>query len=117
MSINDAALALAGENVFYHLGDDATFYPTDGDPVLCKVNVEKEGANEPDGYTTQARGEQITLEGPRHILGKIPIARTPGRDGERFVMETGKDAGTVYEVFGILDSDEFFVTCSVKVCE
>ena len=113
MSINDAALKQAGVDIFYHLGDDAIFYPTAGDPVPCKVNIEKEGANEPDGFVTQARGEQITIEGPRHILGKIPIARTPGRDGERFVT----DNGTIYEVYGVLESDEFFVTCSVKVCE
>jgi hypothetical protein len=114
MSINDAALEQAGVDIFYHLGDDATFYPTAGDPVPCKVNVEKEGTNEPDGFAMQARGEQITLEAQRSVLGKIPVARTPNRAGEKFVMDAD---GLVYEVYGILDSDEFFVTSSVKVCE
>jgi hypothetical protein len=113
MSINDAALLQAAEDIFDHLGDDATFYPLDGDPITCKVDLDKEGQNEPDGFTSQARGEQITLEGPRHTLGKIPVAKTATRDGERFVM----DDGTVYEVLGILDSDNFFVTCSVRVFE
>ena len=113
MSINDAALLTAAENIFYHLGDDATFYPLDGDPITCKVNLDKDGQNEPDGFTTQARGEQTTLEGPRHTLGKVPVAKTAKRDGERFIM----DDGTIYEVLGILETDNFFVLCSVGVCE
>ena len=113
MSINDAALFQAAEDIFDHLGDDATFYPLNGDPITCKVNLDKDGQNEPDGFTTQARGEQITLEGPRHILGKIPVAKTEKRDGEKFEMSDG----TIYEVIGILESDNFFVTCSVRVCK
>ena len=113
--LNDDALRQAAEDIFANIGSDiaATYYPTDGDPVSCKVNVEKESGNEPDGFQMQLKGESITLECPRHVLGKIPIARTPNRDGEKFIV----DDGTVYEVVGIQDADEFFVTCSVKVCE
>jgi hypothetical protein len=113
MSINDAALLQATDDVFYHLGDDATFYPLDGDPIVCKVDIAKDGQNEPDGFTSQARGEQITLEGPRHTLGKVPVAKTAKRDGEKFIM----DDGTIYEVLGIQETDNFFVLCSVRVCE
>lgn len=111
MSINDAALTAAAEDIFNHLGDDATFYPTDGDPITCKVNVEKESGNEPDGFITQAKGEQITLEGPRHILGKIPVAKTPNRAGEKFIMD---GSGAIYEVYSIIDADAYFVTAIVR---
>lgn len=114
MSINDAALEQVAADIFYHLGDDAVFYPTDGDPVPCKVNVEMESHNEPDGYTMQAKGEQITVEGLRHILGKIPVARTPNREGEKFIMD---DTDIVYEVQAIIESDDRFVTCGVKQVE
>jgi len=112
---NDAALLKAAEDIFSHIGSDiaATYYPNDGDPVNCKINLEKENQAEPDGFNTQARGERLTLECPRHILGKIPVARTQGRNGEKFVV----DDGTTFEVTGIADSDEFFVTCLIKVCE
>jgi len=113
MSINDAALTAAATDIFYHLGDDATYYPTNGDPIPCKVNVEKESGDEPDGFVTQAKGEQITLEGPRHILGKVPVAHTPNRAGERFVMTDG----TTYEVWGVVDADAFFVTVNVRLVE
>jgi len=113
--LNETALIQAVEDIFSHIGSDivATYYPTDGDPIPCKVNVERESGDEPDGYTMKAKGEAITLECPRHILGKIPVAHTPNRDGEKFIV----DDGTVFEVYGIQDADEYFVTCSVKVCE
>ena len=112
--LNDAALLQAAEDIFYHVGTDidAVFYPTNGDPVPCKVNLEKEGGEEPDGYSTKATGEKLTIEGPRHVLGKIPVGKTPNRAGEKFIL----DDGTTFEVTGILESDGFFVTCSVKVC-
>jgi len=117
MSLNESALRQAADDIFYHLGEDAVFYPTDGPPVSCKVNVEKDGQNEPDGFTTQARGEQITIEGLIRILGKIPVAKTPNRDGEKFIVQMPNVGAITFEVKGIAASDERFVTCNVKVCE
>ena len=117
MSLNESALQQAAEDIFLHLGEAAVFYPTDGPPVSCKINVEKDIQNEPDGFTTQARGEQITIEGLIRILGKIPVARTPNRAGEKFIVQIPNIGAVTYEVRGIAESDERFVTCNVKVCE
>lgn len=112
---NDAALLQAAEDIFTHVGTDidAVFYPTKGDPVAVKINLEKEGGDEPDGYSTKASGEKLTIEGPRHILGKVPVAATQNRAGEKFILADG----TTYEVTGINESDEFFVTCAVRICK
>lgn len=113
MSINDAQIRQAAEDIFYHLGDDATYYPNDGDPVACKVNVTSEIENAPNGYNLQATGERLALEAVRHVIGKIPVGKTLNRSGERFEMSDG----TIYEVETIYDFDEYFVTCTVKAVE
>jgi hypothetical protein len=117
MSLNESALQDAAVDMFYHLGEDAVYYPSDGPPVACKVNVEKDFQTEPDGFTMQARGEQITIEGLIRILGKVPVAKTPNRPGETFVVQMPNVGAVTYEVKGILANDERFVTCSVKVLE
>ena len=111
MSIVESALQKAEEDIFNHLGDGATYYPNSGDPVSCMVDVGKEGQNEPDGYALKARGEQTTIEGLIRILGKIPVPRKQNRAGETFVMTESR---ITWEVTGILESDDRFVTCSVK---
>lgn len=117
MSLNESALQQAAEEIFDHLAEDAVYFPSDGPPIPCKVNVERDLQNEPDGFTMQARGEQITVEGLIQVLGKIPIAKTPNRPGETFVVQIPNVGAVTFEVKGILANDDRFVTCSVKVLE
>lgn len=113
MSINDDQIKQAAEDIFYHLGEDAFFYPNDGDPIACKVNISSEIVNSPDGFTLQATTERLTLEVARHVIGKIPVGKTLNRSGERFQI-TG---GALYEVESIYDFDEFFITCIIEEIE
>jgi len=107
---DEATLQAAMVDVFDHLGTDAVFQPIDGDPIPCKVNLTRETSAEPDGFNVQTVGEQIFIEALISVIGKIPIAKRPNAEGEKFTV-----SGVVYEVVGISESDDYFVTSSVKI--
>jgi len=93
----------AAEDIFNQIGQDAVFTPSAGDPVACKVNIERDVDLEPHGYDSQVWGRGITIEAILSILGKEPD------QDENFTVEE-----TEYTVQTVQENDGRFVKMVVK---
>lgn len=93
----------AAENLFDQMGRDAIFTPVMGDPVNCRVNLERDVDLEPHGFDSQIWGRGVTIEAILSVLGKEPDK------GETFTVRE-----TVYEVMTVQENDGRFVKVVVK---
>jgi hypothetical protein len=114
----DAVFQNAADAIFDRLGVDAVFYPSNGDPISCKVDLDFEAQGEPGGFATKVHTEVVSIEGPRHIIG-IPKGTRQGRNGDYFeIIDTTSDHyGNKYEVKGMIEFDKYFAKASVKLFE
>ena len=101
-------------NMFMETGlpwiDEAVFTPQVGDPVSVNVIFEQEEYSEPDGIQTTVSGLQYRIEALISDLGQIPVAATSTRAGDFFTIND-----IDYEVTGISDRDNKFITCAVRL--
>lgn len=81
---------------------DATFTPSVGDTVWCRINLEIATEVQPAGLDAQVWGSQTTIEYRLDEVGK------EADRGETFTVE-----GTVYTVKDIMENDGRFVKVSV----
>lgn len=95
---NDAA-----EKLFNRIGRDAVYQPVTGDPVSCKVVIERDVDLEPSGFSAQIWGKGITIEAILAELGKEPDAE------ETFIVDE-----ITHEILAIKENDGRFVTMVVK---
>lgn len=102
MSAKDifAAAAMA---MFNALGQDAVFTPAVGDPVSCKVDIEKDVDLQPIGYEAAVWAKETLLECLLAVIGKEPDR------GETFQV-----GSTIYKVKSIVKNDGTFVTAAVN---
>lgn len=92
----------------------------DGNPVGSPVDLdginrggvifEQEQFDSPDGFETRVTEMQNRVEAVLVDLGKVPVARTPTRAGDYFTINA-----IDWEVTGIDEASNSFVTCSVKI--
>lgn len=92
-----------GEDLFDDLGVDATFTPSVGDPVSCKVNLEIGVDLQPGGLDAQVWRSETTIE---YRLAEV------GKEADR--DETFTVGGTVYTVKDVVENDGRFVKVNVK---
>lgn len=71
MSIEDL-FDQAIEDIFDHAGVDAIFIPAADDPVACKVLLNEETREQPDGYNAVVYARYKTLEVQYADLGREP---------------------------------------------
>ena len=101
MSFDDI-FDIADDIIFDTTGVDATFTPSVGDAVECKVNFVTGRVNEP--YTdSKVWGTDKTVEAILDIIGKEPDK------GETFTINL-----VVYTVQKVIANDGRFVTVAVK---
>jgi hypothetical protein len=92
--------------------DIGIFTPAVGDPVSCQIRFDKELLSGPDGLETIITDEELRIKVIRSEVGQIPVPRTPTRPGDIFTLDS-----IDYEVSGIVDQDNVFVTCAVQELE
>lgn len=68
----DTIIDQAVVDMFNAGGSDATYTPTVGDPVSCKVILTKDIDMQPGSYESEVYGSQMTIEAPLKVLGKEP---------------------------------------------
>ena len=101
MSFDDV-FDIADDLIFDACGVDATFTPTVGDAVECKVNFVIDTSDEP--YTeSKVWGSNKTIEAILDVIGKEPDK------GETFTINF-----VVYTVQKVIANDGRFVTVAVK---
>ncbi len=93
----------AASNLFNRIGRDAVYQPVTGNPVNCKVVIERDVDLEPLGLNAQVWGKGITIEAVISVLGKEPDAE-----------ETFTADGIVHEILTVKENDGRFVTVIVK---
>ena len=103
-------------NMFMETGlpwvDQAVFTPQVGDPVSLNVIFEKEEVYTPDDYRTRISDQKYRVEMLYADIGQIPIARTPTRPGDIFLINDIE-----YEVTMIENQNNSFVVCTVRLRE
>jgi hypothetical protein len=101
-------------NMFMETGlpwvDQAVFTPQVGDPVSLNVILEKEEVYSPDDFSTRISDQKYRVEMLFADIGQIPIARTPTRTGDIFLINEIE-----YEVTESSDQNNKFISCSVRV--
>ncbi|MBW2342509.1 MAG: hypothetical protein JRF53_00590 [Deltaproteobacteria bacterium] len=93
----------AEERIFDRLGKDAVFTPAVGDPVSCKVNLEKGSDFQPGGLDAQVWGSETSIE---YRLAEV------GKEADRDEVFTV--GGTDYTVKDVMENDGRFVKVAVK---
>lgn len=93
----------AASVLFNRIGRDAVYQPVTGDPVSCKVVIERDVDLEPSGFSAQIWGKGITIEAILSELGKEPDAE------ETFTVD-----GITYTVLTVKENDGRFVIIIVK---
>jgi len=94
----------AAEDIFDQMDTkDAVFTPTAGDPVPCKINLERDVDLEPHGFDSQVWSRGTTIEAILNVLGKEP------EKGETFTV-----GETVYTVQTVQENNGRFVKVVVK---
>lgn len=90
--------------------DAGVFTPQVGDPVSLNVILEKEEVYSPDDFSTRISDQKYRVEMLFADIGQVPIARTPTRDGDIFLINSVE-----YEVTEVANQDNKFIVCSVRV--
>lgn len=110
MSTMSDALARAMSKLMAFAADAGTFTPYGGAAVALDLRVDKDDHVEPDGYPTAVTSDEIRIKALISDLGQEPIGKTPNRPGDMFTV-----GGVTYEAISIVDKDNSFITCAVRV--
>ena len=101
--MSENILNQAGRDIINALGVDATYNPTAGGPISCKVHLESETVLQPGGFSAGSYAVVKTLEALLVDIGKEPDY------GETFIV-----GPTTYTVEAIAENDGYFVKAIVK---
>ena len=105
------AVSAAMSDLWDFAGDTGTFTPVVGSPSAdIQIRIDREILSGPDGVETVVTDEEIRAKMLlSDIGGVIPVPLTPTRAGDEITI--GSDT---YEITGIVDQDNHFVTCAVR---
>lgn len=92
--------------------DQAVFTPQVGDPVSLNVIFEREIYDDYREYETKISDDQYRIEMLFADIGQKPVAATPTRNGDFFVINNLK-----YEVTEVTERNNKFISCSVKLID
>jgi len=109
MSTMSDAVSAAMVELWDFAADTGTYIPAVGNPVSVQVRIDKQTFVEPDGMTTVIAGEEIRAKVLLADIGQEPVARTPQRKGDVFLI-----SGMEYEVTAIIEKNNHFIVCAVK---
>lgn len=85
---------------------DATYTPTIGDPVSCRIHIEQQLDPQPLGYESQAWASRLTIEYRLDEVGQ------QANRGDIFTTDS-----VDYEVQSVIEGDQRFCKVAVKVAD
>ena len=105
------AVASAMSDLWDFAGDIGDFIPAAGDPFKgIQIRIDREILSGPDGLETIVTDEEIRAKILlSDIGGIIPVPFLPTVPGDKITI-----GSNTYEITGIIDQDNHFVTCAVR---